>query len=114
MIALQPVVEKENVVSRVDKIHPDMQSFAVQALVRTLIDMLHANIVTTDVQPLMNKETGQVLFIDFTEAQKMTFPNPSFMDLALASSFCIREESTCHYPYMSYCVNKKSCSILHR
>lgn len=88
MIALQPVVEKENVVSRVDKINPNMQPFAVQALIHTLIDMLHANIVTTDVQTLMNKETGQVLFIDFTEAQQMASPNPSFMDLALASSFC--------------------------
>lgn len=88
MIALQPVVEKENVVSRVDKVNPNMQPFAVQALIRTLIDMLHANIVTTDVQTLINKETGQVLFIDFTEAQQMASPNPSFLDLALALSFC--------------------------
>ena len=70
MIALQPVVE--NAVSRVDKINPDVQPLAVQGIVQTFIDMLHANVVTTDVQTLMNKETGKVLFIDLTEAQTMT------------------------------------------
>ncbi|KAK1737984.1 hypothetical protein QTG54_011278 [Skeletonema marinoi] len=85
MIALQPVVE--NAVSRVDKIIPDVQPLAVQAIVQTFIDMLHANVVTTDVQTLMDKETGKVLFIDLTEAQTMTTPTPSYLDLALASSF---------------------------
>jgi hypothetical protein len=59
----------------------------VQAIVKTLVDMLAANVVTTDVQPLMNRETGDVLFIDMTEAQIMSTP-PTFLDLALASSFC--------------------------
>jgi hypothetical protein len=86
MIALQPVVE--NAVSRVDKINPNVQPLAVQAIVRTLLDMLHANVVTTDVQTLMDKETGRVLFIDMTEAQTIAKPTtPSFLDLALASSF---------------------------
>jgi len=85
MIALQPVVE--NAVSRVDKINPDVQPLAVQGIVQTFIDMLHANVVTTDVQTLMDKETGKVLFIDLTEAQTMTTPTPSYLDLALASSF---------------------------
>ena len=49
--------------------------------------MLAANVATTDVQPLINKTNGDVLFIDLTEAQIMSKP-PSFLDLALASSFC--------------------------
>jgi hypothetical protein len=85
MIALQPVVE--NAVSRVDKINPNVQPLAVQAIVQTLLDMLHANVVTTDVQTLIDKETGRVLFIDMTEALAMAKPTPSFLDLALASSF---------------------------
>ena len=85
MIALQPVVE--NAVSRVDKINPNVQPVAVQRIIQTLLDMLHANIVTTDVQTLMDKDTGKVLFIDMTEAQTMSTPTPSYLDLALASSF---------------------------
>lgn len=85
MIALQPVVE--NAVSRIDKINPNVQPLAVQAIVRTFLDMLHANVVTTDVQTLMDKETGEVLFIDMTEAQTLATPTPSYLELALASSF---------------------------
>ena len=70
-----------------DKINQDVQVLAVQSIVRTLIDMLGANVVTTDVQALMDREPGSVLFIDMTEAQIMSNP-PSFLDLALASSFC--------------------------
>lgn len=85
VIALEPVVD--NAVARVDKINQDVQVLAVQSIVRTLIDMLGANVVTTDVQALMDRESGSVLFIDMTEAQIMSNP-PSFLDFALASSFC--------------------------
>ena len=84
-IALKPVAE--NSVASVDRVNRDVQYQAVQSIVRTLVDMLGANIVTTDVQPLIGKETGSVLFIDMTEAQIMSDP-PSFLDLALATSFC--------------------------
>jgi hypothetical protein len=84
-IALKPVVE--NSVATVDKVNRDVQYQAVQSIVRTLVDMLGANIVTTDVQPLIGKETGSVIFIDMTEARIMSDP-PSFLDLALATSFC--------------------------
>ena len=85
MIALEPVVD--NVVSQVDKINPDVQPRAVQEIIQTFLDMLHANIITTDVQTLMVRETGKVLFIDMTEAQTMSSPKPTYLDLALASSF---------------------------
>ena len=45
------------------------------------------NVATTDVQPLISKATGDVLFIDLTEAQIMSKP-VSFLDVSLASSFC--------------------------
>lgn len=86
-IALQPVFTGEEVVSSVDKMNDDVQAQAVQSIVRTLVDMLSVNVVTTDVQPLMGRETGSVLFIDLTEAQIISSPEPTFLDLALASSF---------------------------
>jgi len=55
--------------------------------VQTWIQMLAAGLVTTDVQPLYSKATGDVLFIDMTEAKMMANP-PSFLDKALAASFC--------------------------
>ena len=85
MVALEPVVRNE--VASVDKVDQNAQASSVQCIARTLVDMLGANIVTTDVQPLMDKESGSVLFIDMTEAKRMSNP-PSFLDLALASSFC--------------------------
>jgi len=85
MILLEPVVD--STVSSVTGVNKDVQALSVQAIVKTLVDMLAANVVTTDVQPLINRETGDVLFIDMTEAQVMSAP-PTFLDLALASSFC--------------------------
>lgn len=85
MIALEPVVD--NTIATISGVNKDVQTLSVQAIVKTLVDMLAANVVTTDVQPLMNRETGDVLFIDMTEAQIMSTP-PTFLDLALASSFC--------------------------
>lgn len=38
-------------------------------------------------QPLISKDTGDVLFIDFTEAIELT-PPLSFMETSLISSFC--------------------------
>ena len=53
--------------------------------------MLAAGIVTTDVQPLLSESTGDVLFIDMTEAKTLSLlPDESlpFIDMVLASSFC--------------------------
>ena len=54
--------------------------------------MLSEGVVTTDVQPLISKATGEVLFIDMTEAKIVFADNNdggkiSFVDQALASSF---------------------------
>jgi len=85
MIAIEPVVD--NTVATVTSVNKDVQALSVQAIMKTLVDMLVANVVTIDVQPLINKETGEVLFIDMTEAQILSTP-PTFLDLALTSSFC--------------------------
>ncbi len=88
VIALEPVVDNVRAVSTVAEVDKEKQTIAVEAIVCTMVDMLAANVVTTDVQPLINRETGEVLFIDMTEAQIMSSPDPSFLDLALTGSFC--------------------------
>ena len=53
---------------------------AVTLIIRTLLQMLSENIVTIDVQPLISRDTGQVLFVDFTEAT--TFDTQSTVDVS--------------------------------
>eukprot|EP00746_Dinoflagellata_sp_MGD_P026365 gnl/MRDRNA2_/MRDRNA2_162134_c0_seq1.p1 gnl/MRDRNA2_/MRDRNA2_162134_c0~~gnl/MRDRNA2_/MRDRNA2_162134_c0_seq1.p1 ORF type:complete len:392 (+),score=67.02 gnl/MRDRNA2_/MRDRNA2_162134_c0_seq1:149-1177(+) len=85
MIATQPVVK--DTVQSIEDIQANLQPNFVRSVVRTMVGMLAANVVTSDIQPLASKQTGDVLFIDLTEAQVMSTP-PSFLDLAAASSFC--------------------------
>jgi hypothetical protein len=84
IIALKPVIE--NPVANVSSLHEKLRSKSVQSIIETLVDFLSANVVTTDVQALINKETGDFWLIDLTEAREMSSP-PSFLDLALANSF---------------------------
>eukprot|EP00978_Attheya_sp_CCMP212_P008988 scaffold21169_cov51-Attheya_sp.AAC.3 len=86
MIAMQPLVSDE-AVSSLAEIDTSLQPQAVRDIVRTLVQMLAAQVVTVDVQPLISKQTGNVLFIDMTEAQILS-PPLSFLDKALVSSFC--------------------------
>ena len=60
--------------------------YVVQQIARTLIQMLAHNIVTIDVQPLISQTTGQVIFIDMTEAQRLQTPF-TFLDTAVMGSF---------------------------
>ena len=85
MIALTPVMNDS--AASINDINPKLQRHAIQSIISTLVDMLSANVATTDVQPLISKATGDVLFIDLTEAQIMSKP-VSFLDVSLASSFC--------------------------
>jgi hypothetical protein len=39
-----------------------------------MINVLRANVITVDVQPLIDKENGDVIFIDFTEARQLVSP----------------------------------------
>jgi hypothetical protein len=67
---------------------------AVHQIARTLVQMLAANVITIDVQPLISRTTGQTIFIDMTEAQVLSSPSVggggadySFLDQTLISSF---------------------------
>ena len=90
IIAMEPVMGDS--VSSISEIDERLRPTAVQCIIRTLVQMLSAGVVTTDVQPLISKVTGEVLFIDMTEA-KIVFTGSngsrtvSFVDQALASSF---------------------------
>jgi hypothetical protein len=44
------------------------QRNAIQCVVETMVQMLQLGVYTIDVQPLIDKATGDVVFIDFTEA----------------------------------------------
>ncbi len=63
MIELTPVVNGATaIVSEVDQ---EKQANTVKSIMSTLVDMLAANVVTTDVQVLINKRTGEVSFHSF-------------------------------------------------
>mmetsp|Transcript_28606 Transcript_28606/g.69296 ORF Transcript_28606/g.69296 Transcript_28606/m.69296 type:complete len:324 (+) Transcript_28606:109-1080(+) len=85
MIVMEPVVGK-SVINIVDLPTPALQKIAVDQLIRTMLRVLAAGVVTTDVQPLISTETGSVLLIDMTEAKVISSP-PTSVDLALATSF---------------------------
>jgi hypothetical protein len=91
MIALQPVFTQDDVMvnSVSDIIGLDQQSRAVRSIVKNMMEMLAARTVTTDVQPLLSQKTGDVLFIDLTEAKVIlaSVDTISVVDLSLASSF---------------------------
>jgi hypothetical protein len=84
MIALTPVVgDRTSSLSNLDN---KAQENAIKQVIETMVAMLLANTITVDVQPLIT-ESGEVLFIDFTEARQMAFP-PTESDLAGATGFC--------------------------
>jgi hypothetical protein len=89
MIALQPVFTQDDVIvnSVSEIIGLDQQSRAVKSIVKTMVEMLAVRTVTTDVQPLISQQTGDVLFIDLTEAKVLASDDISVVDLSLASSF---------------------------
>lgn len=86
VIVMEPVME-DSAVSSVSDITPELQGKTVDGLMRTMVQMLAANVVTTDVQPLISQRTGEVILIDMTEARVMT-ERLSFIDVALVASFC--------------------------
>jgi hypothetical protein len=88
MILLEPVVDSSAAVASVTQVSSEPgQAQAVRQIVRTMVQMLNARVVMTDVQPLIVPTTGQLLLIDLTEARKVSDPL-SFLDVTLARSFC--------------------------
>lgn len=86
MIVMEPVVE-DPLTSISDLDSDEKQIHSVKSIMRTLVQVLASNVVTADVQPLISKQTGDVTFIDMTEAHILKNPF-SFLDLASISSFC--------------------------
>lgn len=85
MIAVEPYVR--DAVASVDQVKDKAkQAVAVRQIAQTVVQMLAANIVTIDVQPLISTTTGNVLFIDMTEAETLR-PPFSFLDKVLMQSF---------------------------
>jgi hypothetical protein len=77
MIALTPVVASagEKITSSVRNLKPgSAQNTAVKCIVETMIGMLKSGVYTIDVQPLIDMDSGELIFIDFTEANH--FSNP--------------------------------------
>lgn len=78
IIALSPVVVMDeaattnsggDITSSIDKVIPGLpQRNAVQCVIETMVQMLQLGVYTIDVQPLIHRTTGEVVFIDFTEA----------------------------------------------
>lgn len=95
MILVSPYMR--DAVASIDEVaSPAAKIFAVDQIARTLVQMLRANIITIDVQPLISKSTGQTIFIDMTEAQEIKLPTSSsksdagelgFLESTLVSSF---------------------------
>jgi hypothetical protein len=89
MILVYPYMR--DAVSSIDEVPTEAERrVAVDQIARTLVQMLMAHVITIDVQPLISKYTGQVLFIDMTEATILpSSPQESysFLDQTLVSSF---------------------------
>ena len=116
MIELEPVVNDATaIVAEVDE---DKQAYTVKCIMSTLVDLLASNVVTTDVQVLINKHSGEVrllLRVDYIICKKRIFlmkdtleihnslfkptfidmteaqimsKPPTFLDKAQVSSFC--------------------------
>ncbi len=87
MILVSPFM-RDAVANVADIDNPAAKIVAVDQIARTLVQMLAANIVTIDVQPLISKTTGQTIFIDMTEAQVLlSSQHRSSLEETLISSF---------------------------
>jgi len=86
MIALRPVME--NSVSSVTEVDLSLQQHSVECIVRAFVNILASGVATIDVQPLISTQTGDVLFIDMTEARLLP-EKLSFLDKSIAGSFYV-------------------------
>jgi hypothetical protein len=88
VIIMEPLIEDG--VSSVQELSTEtIQSVAIQALMRTFVEMLSARVVTTDVQVLISQRSGDAILIDMTEAKILPNDGPlSDTDRALVNDFC--------------------------
>lgn len=86
MILVSPYV-RDAVASLSNVSNQQAKEEATRQIVRTLVQMLKANIVTIDVQPLISKATGKTIFVDMTEAQVLSSKEKTFLEQTLVTSF---------------------------
>jgi len=86
IIALRPVME--NAVSSVTDVDSSLQQHSVECIVRTFVHILASGVATIDVQPLISTKTGDVLFIDLTEARILP-TKLSSIEKSFVSSFYV-------------------------
>lgn len=83
LLLLSPVFEEAPVNSLLDS--RDVRR-AVDCLLTTMLSMvLEASVAVADIQPLIGRETGNVLWIDFSEALTLSIPVTT-LELALLTS----------------------------
>lgn len=93
VIALSPVMVstmdgEDSTTSSIQNVNRGQaQNHAIKSVVETMVGMLGARIVTLDVQPLIYKDSGELLFIDFTEARHLSDHLDSLDEAALVG-FC--------------------------
>ena len=97
MIALYPVMTTttssnraydDGITSNLNGVKSDIaRRKSAISVVETMVKMLRSSAYTIDVQPLVNVETGEVLFVDFTEANIISDPM-SHADESSLVDFC--------------------------
>ncbi len=97
VIAMEPFVEdsssKNNdggdITSTLEDLPPNIARKSALQLSKTMAQMLSARVVTTDIQPLISKSTGNVILIDMTEAKAFEQDHViTEIDKALINAFC--------------------------
>lgn len=86
VIFVQPVMPTTSISSVSDLRSVSSQKIAVRTIIRTALQMLSAGVVTTDVQPLIDPDTGQTVLIDLTEAKILSPSQPSGSTVTTTSS----------------------------
>jgi len=101
VIAMEPFVEDINgdidididndggdITSSLGDLSPTIARRSAIQLSKTMAQMLAANVVTTDIQPLISKSTGDVILVDMTEATILKPNRITEIDKALINAFC--------------------------
>ncbi len=92
IIAMEPFVEDKDgvdITSSLEDLSPKIARQSAVQLSKTMAQMLSANVVTTDIQPLISRSTGKLILIDMTEAKAFQ-PDRVIteIDKALINAFC--------------------------
>ena len=90
VIAMEPFIEdRGDITSSLEDLSPNKARKSAIQLSKTMAQMLSARVVTTDIQPLISKSTGNIILIDMTEAKAFQQDQViTEIDKALINAFC--------------------------